>query len=63
MRTYGQLIRLLADGIPFYMTHFSLYVSSHSATLHGPSPETVGTSGERGTLPYWNIHEWQLVEP
>jgi peptide/nickel transport system substrate-binding protein len=59
-RTYGQLIRLLTEGLPFYITHFSLYVSTHSASLHGPAADTVGSSGERGTLPHWNIHEWEL---
>ncbi len=54
------MLKLVSEGLPLYMTHFSLYVSSHAASLHGPTKDTVGTSGDRGTLPYWNIHEWEL---
>ena len=35
-------------------------VNSYSASLRGPSDKTIGNGDHRGTLPYWNIHEWEM---
>jgi peptide/nickel transport system substrate-binding protein len=59
-RYYAQMVKVLTDELPMYVTHFAIVVNSHAASLRGPTDKTTGTSGERGTLPYWNIHEWQL---
>ncbi len=57
---YGQMIKVISDLLPMYVTHFALYINSYGASLHGPTDKTVGAAAERGTLPYWNIHEWEL---
>ena len=43
-----------------YVTNFAIGVNSYAASLHGPTNKTVGHGEQRGTLPYWNIHEWEL---
>jgi peptide/nickel transport system substrate-binding protein len=59
-RHYAQMIKVLSDELPMFVTNFALYVNSHAASLVGPTEKSVGTAAERQTLPYWNIHEWEL---
>jgi len=57
---YAGMIKVLTDELPMFVTNFAIGVNSYGATLHGPTNKTVGHGDQRGTLPYWNIHEWEL---
>ncbi len=59
-RHYAEMIKVLTDDVPMYVTNFAIGINSYSAALHGPTNKTVGHGEQRGTLPYWNIHEWEL---
>jgi peptide/nickel transport system substrate-binding protein len=59
-RHYAQAVKVVTENLPMYVTNFAMYVNSASANLVGPTEKSTGTPAERGTLPYWNIHEWYL---
>src|SRR5687767_10440002 len=59
-RHYAQMVKVITDQVPMFITHFAIGVNTHTANLHGPNNKTVGAGEQRGTLPYWNIHEWEI---
>ncbi len=59
-RHYASMVSVLMDDMPMYVTNFAIGINSFSAALIGPNNKTVGHGEQRGTLPYWNIHEWEL---
>lgn len=61
VRHVVQMMKLLSEELPLFGMYVSQQVNTWSAALHGPEPGTAGfgTLAE-GTLPYWNIHEWEL---
>jgi peptide/nickel transport system substrate-binding protein len=55
-----QMQAILADQRPMYVLYWQLYFNTYITALSGPSPKTVGSSQQGATLPYWNVHEWEL---
>jgi peptide/nickel transport system substrate-binding protein len=50
-----QMMQVLADELPYIPLFYNLSVQSWLSTLKGP------TGGTPETLPYWNVHEWELT--
>jgi ABC-type transport system substrate-binding protein len=50
-----QMMQVLADELPYIPLFYNLSVQSWLSTLKGP------TGGTPETLPYWNLHEWELT--
>jgi peptide/nickel transport system substrate-binding protein len=61
IRQVVQMMRLLSEELPFLMLYFSVQVQSRATGLQGPE---AGISAQGvlvpESLPYWNIHEWEL---
>ncbi len=60
-RQVVQMMRLLSEELPFFMLYFSVQVQSHAMTLRG-AEAGISSAGVLvpESLPYWNIHEWEL---
>jgi peptide/nickel transport system substrate-binding protein len=54
-RLVVQMAQVLADQLPYIPLFYNLSVQSWVSNLKGP------TKGTPETLPYWNIHEWELT--
>jgi hypothetical protein len=51
----------VSEELPVFTMYFAIQVNTNVATLRGPDPGTPGFgTSSPGTLPYWNIHEWEL---
>jgi peptide/nickel transport system substrate-binding protein len=58
---FVQMIRVVTDQLPIFTMYFAIQVNTHVAALRGPDPGTSGVGTlTRGTLRYWNIHDWEL---
>ncbi|MPZ15400.1 MAG: hypothetical protein GEU73_13410 [Chloroflexi bacterium] len=58
-----QMMKLISEQLPVYTPYFAIQVNTHVSGLRGPDPGTAGFGESApGTLPYWNIHEWELTE-
>ncbi len=56
-----QMLRLLSEELPAYPMYLALQVNAQVAGLQGPEPGTAGFGTMTpGTLPYWNIQDWEL---
>ncbi len=49
------MMQVVADELPYIPLFYNLSVFAWLSTLKGP------TNGTPETLPYWNIHEWELT--
>jgi peptide/nickel transport system substrate-binding protein len=56
-----QMMKILSEELPLYGMYLSQQVNTQSAGLRGPDPGAAGFGTlTEGTLPYWNIHEWEI---
>ena len=56
-----QMLRLISEEVPIYPMYLGLQVNCQVAALTGPDPGTAGFATlTPGTLPYWNISNWEL---
>ncbi len=56
-----QMLKIISDEVPVYPMYLGLQVNTQVAGLSGPDPGTAGFATlTPGTLPYWNIGNWQL---
>jgi peptide/nickel transport system substrate-binding protein len=56
-----QMMKVLSEELPLYGMYIGQQVNTQAAGLSGPDPGTPGFGTlTEGTLPYWNIHEWEL---
>jgi peptide/nickel transport system substrate-binding protein len=55
------MMKLISEQLPVYAMYHAIQVNTQSAALVGPTAETTGFGeSTRGTLLYWNIHEWEV---
>ncbi len=60
-RNTVQMLKLLGEELPAYPMYLALQVNIQVAGLQGPEPGTSGFGAMTpGTLPYWNIQDWEL---
>jgi peptide/nickel transport system substrate-binding protein len=60
-RNTVQMLKLLSEELPAYPMYLALQVNTQVAGLQGPEPGTAGFGTMTpGTLPYWNIQDWEL---
>ncbi len=56
-----QMLKLLSEELPAYPMYLAIQVNTQIAGLRGPEPGTAGFGTMTpGTLPYWNIQDWEL---
>jgi peptide/nickel transport system substrate-binding protein len=51
----ASMMKVLADELPYIPLFYNISVQSWASNLRGPTKNTPET------LPYWNIHEWELT--
>jgi ABC-type transport system substrate-binding protein len=49
-----QMMKIVSDNLPAFMSFFNYYVNAHTSDLVGPDPTGYDT------LVFWNMHEWEL---
>jgi peptide/nickel transport system substrate-binding protein len=56
-----QMLKIMSNEVPVYPMYLAIQVNTQVAGLTGPVPGTAGFGRlTPGTLPYWNIGEWEL---
>jgi len=60
-RQVVQMHRLVSENLPMFMLYHAIQVNTRVSGLRGPEPGIPGSGTlTPGTLPHWNIHEWEL---
>lgn len=56
-----RMVQLLSEHLPYFMLYFSVQIQSRVRSLQGPEAG-ISAAGVLvpESLPYWNIHEWEL---
>jgi peptide/nickel transport system substrate-binding protein len=54
-RIVVQMTQILAEELPYIPLFYNLSVQSWTSRLKGPTDSTPAT------LPYWNVHEWEMT--
>jgi peptide/nickel transport system substrate-binding protein len=56
-----QMLKVISEEVPIYPMYLGLQVNTQVAGLTGPDPGSAGFATlTPGTLPYWNIGDWEL---